>query len=179
MSKKEEKCFSSCASRRQSLMTSGAATATVVLAGLVGPGTETVEAAVSSKYPKVKVGSLKKLKTGVPVMFNYPDKKKFSNTMLVKLGTPAGGGVGPKKDVVAFNSFCTHQGGDMKDTYKPRDHAVGPCPYHLSTFDLTRHGIIVSGHATESLAQVTLETKGDDIYATGVVGLIYGRNSNV
>ena len=178
MDKSENKSFS-CSSRRQFLLQGGAATATVFLAGLAGPGVDKVEAAVKSRYKRVKIGSLKKLKTDRPISFQYPDKGKFSNSILVKLGTPAGGGVGKGKDVVAFNSFCTHQGGSMKDAYKAADKVLGPCEYHLSTFDLTRHGIIVSGHATESLAQVTLETKGDDIYATGMIGLIYGRNSNV
>ncbi len=178
MNNNEEKNFT-CSSRRQFLFRSGAATATVFLAGLKGFGAEKVEAAVRTRYKKVKIGSLKSLKVDKPVSFKYPDKGKFSNCILVKLGTPAGGGVGPGKDVVAFNSFCTHQGGNLKDMYKAADKVLGPCEYHLSTFDLTRHGIIVAGHATESLAQVTLETKGNDIYATGVIGLIYGRNSNV
>ena len=63
--------------------------------------------------------------------------------------------------------------------YHAADKAVGPCPYHQSVFDLTRHGIIVNGHATESLAQVLLEVEGNDVYAVGVMGLIYGRNSNL
>lgn len=179
MSKNEDKCFSLCSSRRQFLLRSSAATATVLLSGVTGIGSKKAEAAVMTKYPRVKIGSLKSLKADKPILFNYPDKGKFSTCMLVKLGTKAGGGVGSKSDVVAFNSFCTHQGGNMKDNYKAKDKVMGPCTYHLSTFDLTRHGMLVAGHATESLAQVTLETKGDDIYATGMIGLIYGRNSNV
>lgn len=178
MKKKEDKCFSLCASRRQFLMTSGAATATVLLSGVKGVGAGKVEAAVS-KYPRKKIGSLRKLRANKPQIFNYPDKGKFSTSMLVKLGTEAGGGVGPSRDVVAFNTFCTHQGGNMKDNYQASDKAMGPCEYHLTTFDLTRHGMVISGHGTESLSQITLEVEGDAIYATGMVGLIYGRNSNV
>ena len=55
---------------------------------------------------------------------------------------------------------------------------MGPCPSHLSTYDLTRHGMVVAGHATEGLPQVLLETRGDDIYAVGVMGLIYGFSNN-
>ncbi|MBT4513556.1 MAG: hypothetical protein HOC77_00505, partial [Chloroflexi bacterium] len=55
---------------------------------------------------------------------------------------------------------------------------MGPCGWHLSTYDLTRHGIIVSGHATQGLPQITLELEGDDIYATGVQALIFGFNDN-
>ena len=54
--------------------------------------------------------------------------------MLVKMGgAKAGGGVGPKRDVVAFSYLCTHQGGFMMGKYQ----AVGPhrvlgqCPLHL------------------------------------------------
>jgi arsenite oxidase small subunit len=55
---------------------------------------------------------------------------------------------------------------------------LGPCPLHLSTFDLTKHGMIVSGHAVESLPQIVLEIDGDDIVATGVMGLFYGYSQN-
>ena len=47
-----------------------------------------------------------------------------------------------------------------------------------TTFDLTRHGMVVAGHATDNLPQVVLELEGDDIYAQGVLGLIYGYSSN-
>ena len=50
---------------------------------------------------------------------------------------------------------------------------------HQSTFDLTRHGMIIGGHATQSLPQVLLELEGDDIYAVGMLGLIYGRYDNL
>ena len=175
---KDEKCLSFCSSRREFLLLSGTATATVLLTGIPGFGVKGVEA-VTTKYPRQKIGKLSSLKADTPVPFQYPDNKKFSKSILVKLGTPAGGGVGPEKDVVAFNLFCTHMGGDLKDGYKAKDKALGPCPYHLSTFDLTRYGMIISGHATESLANVLLEVEGDDIYATGMMGLIYGRNSNI
>ena len=89
------------------------------------------------------------------------------------------GGIGPQRDVVAFNYTCTHQGGSLFGTYKPEDKALGPCPLHLTTFDLVRHGIFISGQAYQSLPQVLLELEGDDIYATGMFGLIYGRFDNL
>ncbi|MFQ5434838.1 MAG: arsenate reductase (azurin) small subunit, partial [Anaerolineae bacterium] len=55
---------------------------------------------------------------------------------------------------------------------------AGPCPLHWSTFDLTRHGMVISGHATQGLPQIMLETDGDDIVATGVLGLLYGYYDN-
>jgi arsenite oxidase small subunit len=62
--------------------------------------------------------------------------------------------------------------------FKPKHSVLGPCPLHLSTFDLTKHGMIVSGHATASLPQIVLELDGDDIVATGVMGLFYGHHRN-
>ena len=97
----------------------------------------------------------------------------------MKLGTPAGGGIGPGRDVVAFNYTCTHQGGPLQGTYQAGDKALGPCPLHLTTFDLTRHGIFISGQAYQSLPQVLLELEGDDIHAVGMFGLIYGRFDNL
>ncbi len=92
---------------------------------------------------------------------------------------PAGGGIGPEQDVVAFNYTCTHQGGLLTGTYKADTKSLGACPFHLSTYDLTRHGILISGQAYQSLPQVLLELDGDDIYAVGIFGLIYGRFDNL
>ena len=55
---------------------------------------------------------------------------------------------------------------------------AGPCPLHLTTFDLTKHGMVVSGHATQGLPQVILELNGRDIFATGMLGLLYGLSDN-
>lgn len=38
--------------------------------------------------------------------------------------------------------------------------------------------MIVSGHATASLARIALETEGDDIVAIGAMGLLYGFSIN-
>jgi arsenite oxidase small subunit len=61
----------------------------------------------------------------------------------------------------------------------PNPKSLGACPLHLSTYDLTRHGILISGQAYQSLPQVLLELEGDDIYAVGVFGLIFGRFDNL
>jgi len=71
------------------------------------------------------------------------------------------------------------QGGDLSGTYKGDTKSLGACPLHLSTYDLTRHGILISGQAYQSLPQVLLELDGDDIYAVGVFGLIFGRYDNL
>jgi arsenite oxidase small subunit len=103
----------------------------------------------------------------------------YSANMLVKLGRPAGGGVGPDQDIVAFSTLCTHMGGPLGGQYRAPHKVVGPCPLHLTSFDLTRHGMVVAGQATESLPQIVLETRGDEIWATGVMGLIFGYHANL
>ena len=174
---KDKGCLINCmTTRRQFLLASGITTATILLTGIPGFGTKEAEA-VLSKYPRQKIGKLSALKKDTPITFNYPTKD-IAN-MLVKLGVPAGGGIGPNKDVVAFNPVCTHMGGPLGSAYKAEHKILGQCPFHQSTFDLTKHGMIISGHATESLPQVQLELVGDDIYATAVIGLVYGRNSNI
>jgi arsenite oxidase small subunit len=165
-------------SRRNFLLSSGVASATVMVTINSGGAAANVPG-VMVTYPRMKIATLSALKTDTPVGFEYPDKGAYAQSMLVKLGTEAGGGVGPQKDVVAFNFFCTHQGGDLSGTYKGETKSLGACPLHLSTYDLTRHGILISGQAYQSLPQVLLELKGDDIYAVGVFGLIYGRYDNM
>lgn len=167
-----------CMSRRHFLLMGGMALGTVALVGLPGlvrAAGETVSA-VKAGYQRQKIGSLSALKVGVPVEFAYPFADV--NNILVKLGTQAGGGIGADKDVVAFNQQCTHMGGPLNSTYKEQHQMLGPCPLHLTTFDLTHHGMVVSGHGTESLPQILLELEGDDIYAVGVMGLIYGYADN-
>lgn len=162
-----------CMSRRQFLLSGGSAVALVSLG--IFPGSSEAAQALKASYPRQKIGSLSALKTGVPVEFNfpYPDVRNI----LVKLGVPAGGGLGREQDIVAFNQQCTHMGGPLDGTFKPQHQVLGPCPLHLTTFDLTRHGMVASGHATESLPQIVLEIQGDDIYAVGVMGLVYGYSA--
>lgn len=167
-------------SRRAFLLTSAAATATfTVMVNMSGAaGAEEVPAAVAL-YPRKLIGRLSELEVDVPLDFNYPDEKQYSEAMLIKLGREAGGGIGPEKDVAAFSYICTHQGGPLQGTYKAADKALGPCPLHLTTYDLTRHGIVIAGNAYQSLPQVLLELDGDDIYAVGIFGLIFGRYDNL
>ena len=166
-------------SRRKFLFTSGISTATVMVAMNSGTAFAKDVPAQVATYPRKLIGKLSELKQDDPVDFQYPDEGAFSESMLVKLGVPAGGGVGPNRDVVAFNYTCTHQGGPLGGTYKADTKSVGACPLHLSTYDLTRHGILISGQAYQSLPQILLELEGDNIFAVGVFGLIYGRYDNL
>ena len=38
--------------------------------------------------------------------------------------------------------------------------------------------MVVAGHATQSLPQIILEIDGEEIFATGIIGLLYGYHSN-
>jgi arsenite oxidase small subunit len=128
-------------------------------------------------YPTKPVARLSQLREGEPIGFTYPLEKQPN--FLVKLGAPAQGGVGPERDVVAFSSVCTHMGGNLRGRYRHDLKAIGPCPLHMSTFDLRKGGIAVHASATQSLPQVILGVDGDDIYAVGMRGLVYGYRRNL
>ena len=163
--------------RRSFLLTGGIAT-TVIMVGIPGlPEAQTP--AVVATYPRKFITRLSELVVDEPFDFEYPDEGAYAESILIKLGREAGGGLGPERDVVAFNYTCTHQGGPLQGTYQAADKALGPCPLHLTTFDLTPHGIFISGQAYQSLPQVLMELEGDDIFAVGMFGLIYGRYDNL
>ncbi|MBI2314037.1 MAG: arsenate reductase (azurin) small subunit [Betaproteobacteria bacterium] len=168
-----------CMSRREFLLAGGAVVSVTALSGVPGlaQGAAQPQYALKANYARQKVGQLSRLVQGKPIQFNYP--YAHVSNILVKLGAPAGGGVGADGDVVAFNLQCPHMGGPLHGSYKEQHQVLGPCPLHLTTFDLTRHGMVISGHATESLPQIVLEVEGDNIYAVGVLGLIYGYSRNV
>lgn len=166
-------------SRRNFLF--GASAGVVLLtvpAWMRGPRLASRVQAQVATFQRQRIASLSGLSVGETVTFRYPWDHPQATNELIKLGERAGGGVGPDEDIVAFNTFCTHQGGPLAGTFKADVGVVGPCPLHWTTFDLTRHGLVVSGHATLGLPQITLETEGDDIFATGVLGLIFGYHDN-
>ncbi|MDP6656750.1 MAG: arsenate reductase (azurin) small subunit [Nitrospinaceae bacterium] len=180
-----------CMSRRKLLMTGGKvgglAAISMLLPGTMFPGKAAagqgmVSAAVAARtirYPRTKVGKLSALKTDRPVKIRYPGNAEGHKGLLIKLGEKAMGGVGSQQDVVAFSAFCTHQGGPLEDQYNPKEKSLGPCEFHLSRFDLTKHGIMITASAVQNLPQIVLEVEGDDIYAVGVLGLIYGYQDNL
>jgi arsenite oxidase small subunit len=167
-----------CVSRRAFLLSGGTAV-TILALGRLSQAFGQGAALKVATYPRRKIGRVSQLKVDQPVTFQYPWKDFNSTNMLVKLGVPAGGGVGPDQDIVAFSTLCTHMGGPLAGQYRGQYKVLGPCPFHLTTFDLTKHGMVVAGQATESLPQIVLEVKSDEIWATGVMGLIYGYHSNL
>ncbi len=126
--------------------------------------------------PEVKVGSISQLAEGELLDFRYPLREQ--SNFLVKLGVQANGGVGPSRDIVAFSYLCSHMGCPLQGLYNREHKMLGPCPCHYSRFDLSKGGILILGQATQSLPQIVLETKGEDIYAIGVTGLVYGYQKN-
>ncbi len=168
-------------SRREFLFVGAAAGATATTAVAVpivkrrdtrsdGSTRETVS------YGRKPIARLSELAVGDTVAFEYPAPGDTS--LLVRLGRPATGGAGPDSDVVAFSNRCTHMGCPIEDV-RIDSGVLGPCPCHFTTFDLARDGQVVLGQATQNLPRVDLELDGDDIYATGVTRLIYGRSDNL
>jgi len=169
----------SCINRRQFLFYSAGTVSTLALSSIFGTSAAFATNALFADYPRKKIAKLADLKSDTPIDFFYPvDDPTYGQCFLVKLGEKAGGGVGAEQDIVAFSSLCTHMGGLLNKSYNAEHKVAGPCPSHLTTFDLTRHGMVVAGHAVENLPQIVLEVQGGDVYATGVAGLIFGGVTN-
>ncbi len=136
----------------------------------------TAAGSMALPYPKKAVGIVNKMPLNQAVAFNYPDAS--SPCYAIRMGNKVPGGVGPKGDIVAYSSLCTHMGcpvaydGDSR-TFK--------CSCHFSMFDPEHNGQMICGQATENLPQIKLEydPKTDSVHAAGVDGLIYGRQSNI
>ncbi len=166
-------------SRRDFLKLGSAAVVTISIPKFLRkPGMPSFFKANLVQYEPQSIAKLSQLKPNEPVAFNYPWDDAASANFLIMLDEPAGGGIGPKDNVVAFNSFCTHQGGPLAGQFQGDKGIAGPCPLHWTTFDLNRHGMVISGHPTQGLPQIMLELQGDDIVATSVMGLIFGYGDN-
>ncbi len=168
--------------RRQFLAALASAAAAGAIATIVpialrnGDKKEPVEAILDT-YPEKRIASLADLRRDTPLGFEYPNKGQMN--FVVRLGAPARGGIGPERDIVAFNYLCTHMGCPLQGQYKKEHKVLGPCPCHFTTFDLRKNGFVTIGQATQSLPQITLKLDGDDILATGVLGLLYGQAENL
>lgn len=126
-------------------------------------------------YPSSRLANVRELKINEPKNIVYPDGD--SPGVLLKLGKPVEGGVGPDHDIVAFSTMCPHQGFPLG--YRPEDRTLN-CPGHYSRFDVEKGGLEIWGHAAQNLAQFRLRVDDNsDVYADGVDELIYGRPSNV
>ena len=166
-----------CLSRRGFLLAGGSATV-ILAAGCAGISFPKGTALRVVEYPRKRIASLAEVEAHKPINFSYPEEGPLYNSFLVQLEGEAAGGVGPNNSIVAFNGSCTHMGGPLSGQYRREYALVGPCPLHLTTFDLRKHGMVASGHGTDTLPQVKLEIENGEIYATAVMGLIYGLSRN-
>jgi len=158
-------------SRLRFLSASGAATASLV-AGAVQNAT-VAEGATAS--PSVAIGKAKAFQVGKAVGFHYPDAE--APALAVKIGHKVDGGVGPEGDIVAYSQLCVHRGCPVSYNAVARTFV---CPCHYSVYDPERSGQLVIGHATTNLPRIVLayDPTSDEIKATGVQGLIFGRFDN-
>ena len=159
-------------SRLRFLTASGAATASLVACG---PQSSTTTAEAPSPPPPVAVAKAKSFQVGKAVAFQYPDAQ--APALAVKMGQKVEGGVGPDGDIVAYSQLCVHRGCPVSYHAGTRTFV---CPCHYSVYDPERSGQLVIGHATTNLPRITLayDASSDDVTATGVQGLIYGRSDN-
>jgi len=127
-------------------------------------------------YPKKAVAKAGGMPINQAVTFNYPDAS--SPCYVIRMGNAVPGGVGPNGDIVAYSSLCTHMGCPVAYDGGSR---TFKCGCHFSIFDPESNGQMVCGQATENLPRIKLEydAKSDSVHASGVDGLIYGRQSNI
>ena len=127
-------------------------------------------------YPRKVVGKVGSMPVNQAVGFSYPDAS--SPCYVIRMGSPVPGGVGPNADIVAYSSMCTHMGCPVAYDGGTR---TFKCGCHFSIFDPENNGQMVCGQATENLPMIKLEydAKTDTAHASGVDGLIYGRQSNI
>lgn len=124
-----------------------------------------LQMSVYGGYTKNRVGSLAQLKKAGEFDFSYPDGNALCKAVYVN------------NEVKAYSIICTHKG---CPTVYNKEKAMFECPCHFTKYDAKKDGQMVIGHATGALPRVLLEISGDDIFAIGVDGLIFGRiNNNV
>lgn len=125
--------------------------------------------------PSKSIGKASSFVAGKPVDFSYPDAS--SPAIAIKLSHPIDGGAGPNGDIIAYSRICVHKGCPVN---YDASREVFVCPCHYSVYDPGKAGEVVIGHATTKLPRITLshDAASDEIVATGVVGLLYGRFNN-
>jgi arsenite oxidase small subunit len=161
-------------SRRAVMIGGGVAVAGAAAAGIViatsGDGGEEEVAG----YPRKRIAGTDELRPGKPVSFAYPLENQAG--LLLDLGEEVPGGVGDNGSIVAFSILCQHMGCPV--AYRPEEKDL-LCPCHQSRYDPAREGVVIQGVAQRPLPRIALEIDGEDIFAVGVEGLIYGYRSNL
>lgn len=161
--------------RRRFLTGAGLAAAGAAAAAVLPGEAKSATGAARIDYPSTRLANIRELKIDEPLTVAYPDPD--APGVLLKLGKPIPGGVGPDGDIVGFSAICPHKGFPL--SFSKADRSLN-CPGHYSRFDCEAGGQQIWGHATQNLPQYLLRVDGNgDIYADGVDELLYGRLSNV
>jgi arsenite oxidase small subunit len=127
-------------------------------------------------YQIKKICKLSRLTNLEPYLLHYPDSA--SPCSLLKLGKTTEAGIGPEGNLLAFSVLCPHMGCEL--IFNAEQKCL-KCPCHFSIFDCESGGRMVIGQATHNLPQITLryDQETSDIQATGLLGMLYSRVSNV
>lgn len=161
--------------RRQFLRGGALAAGAVAVSGGAAQAQQAEPALARVTYPASRLANVADLVPDEPHFVTYPDAD--APGVLLKLGTPVEGGVGPDRDIVGFTTVCPHKGFPLN--YNAANRTL-TCPGHYSIFDVEKGGQQVWGQATQNLPQYTLRVDdAGDIYAEGLDELLYGRLSNV
>jgi arsenite oxidase small subunit len=161
--------------RRAALIGGGVAVAGAAAAGIViaTSGDDEDEEGVGG-YPRRRIAGTGELGLGKPVSFAYPLENQAG--LLFDLAEEVPGGVGDNGSIVAFSILCQHMGCPVEYRSDEKDLL---CPCHQSRYDPAREGIVVQGVSMRPLPRIALEIDGEDIFAVGVEGLIYGYRNNL
>ncbi len=109
---------------------------------------------------------------GVPIRFEEGD---FQGAFAIRIYTPVPHAIKLNQGyVVGFSATCTHMGASLPPPVhkapqgrEPESLACGPCPWHGTSFDLMKAGLVILGPATQNLPQVRLEIEGENLVARG------------
>jgi len=100
-----------------------------------------------------RIASRGDLAVGGSLVFDYP--AAHDTCLLVRVS---------ETEFVAFSQKCTH----LSCAVIPKPHeGVFHCPCHEGAFDL-RTGAVLAGPPPRPLPRITLDLRGEEIYATGV-----------
>ena len=160
--------------RRGVLIGGGVAVAGAAAAGVVIATSDDDDEEGAEGYPRKRIASTSELRGGKPVSFAYPGEGQAS--LVVDLGEEVPGGSGDDGGIVAFSILCQHMGCPVE--YRPEQKDL-LCPCHQSRYDPAREGVVVQGVSQRPLPRIALEIDGEDIFAVGVDGLIYGYRNNL
>jgi len=160
--------------RRDFIKVGVSGVAGAVLSSVPAHGVHSEDGSGEVEFPVLDIARLSEISPKTELQFSYPDQ--FSPAILIRLDGPGVNGVGPNNEIVAYSQLCTHKGCPV--AYRP-ERKMLICPCHWSTFDPTKAGMMVIGQASQSLPQIQLRVNAGVVQAVGVVGLIYGRQTNI